>query len=160
GEGIEFLLVDVIKSAELARAVVQTFFPALLPGAAVVQQDFAHYYTSWLHLIHYHLRDHFAPLLDLPESCGLVFRLTRPLSRDEVADCGWLLRPSPEEVRQAFAYSLGLVAPAKRPRVAAAEVMMSLHLARWGEAGEALARHRGGCAGDADFAAVEDLFGR
>jgi len=62
---IEILMVDIAKSADLGRHVVQEFFPALLPGRSVViQQDYHH---PWLPHIHV-----------MMESLAECFRMVMP----------------------------------------------------------------------------------
>lgn len=134
GQPIEFLLVDAMKSWELARAIVRNFYPSLLPGKALVlHQDFKHYYTSWIHLIHYRLRDCFAFENDVPHSGSVVFRVIKPIP----GDLAWLehLEHFPdEEVHRAFAHSMALVNDDDFPSVAAAKVMHFIHLERFSEA--------------------------
>jgi hypothetical protein len=157
GGPIEFLLIDVMKSAELAVRVVREFFPALMPGSVIVQQDFAHYYTPWIHLIHSRLRDHFTTMRDLPNSCGQVFRLNCPLSADRFTDMTWLTHPDPDAIRDAFDHSRSLTSAGKHPRIDAAEVMMAIHLGDWSMARATWHRHHTSAADDADFAAVTRL---
>ena len=50
------------------------FFPALMSGASIIMhQDFAHWYTAWIHPIHYRLREYLEPLYDIPASGSMVF---------------------------------------------------------------------------------------
>lgn len=64
---IEYLLIDPMKSWELANSVARNFFPALRPGLSLVHhQDFVHYYTPWIHLIMYRFRRYFEPLTYVP----------------------------------------------------------------------------------------------
>src|SRR5262249_37872901 len=52
GGPIELLLVDAMKSWDLANAIVHVFFPKLIPGRSLIlHQDFIHYYVSWIHLL-------------------------------------------------------------------------------------------------------------
>jgi hypothetical protein len=138
GGPIEFLLVDAMKNWELAAFVVAHFFPNLTPGSGlVVQQDFKHYYTSWVHPIQYRLRDYFSFKTDVPDSGSAAFRLRRPLD----LDLGWLadLKGLPDqEIDEAFAWSLSLVEAPSRPNIAAAKVMHFIHLDRLADAKRAL----------------------
>ncbi len=130
GAPIEFLLVDAMKSWELAASVVQHFFPKLIPGCGVlVHQDFKHYYTSWVHLIQHRLRDYFAFDTDVPDSGSAAFRVMKPLD----LDLGWvadLRNFSDREIDAAFAWSLSLVGAPSAPNIAAAKVMHFIHLDR------------------------------
>ena len=60
GTPIEFLLIDAMKSWELANGILRDFYPCLIPGKSyILHQDFAHFYESWIHLTHYRFRDYF-----------------------------------------------------------------------------------------------------
>jgi hypothetical protein len=134
GRPIEFLLVDAMKSWDLAASVVEHFFPKLTPEIGVlVHQDFKHYYTSWVHLIQYRLRDYFSFEYDAPDSGSAAFRLRRPLD----LDLGWvrnLKSFSDQEIDAAFAWSLSLVGEQSTPNIAAAKVMHFIHLGRLADA--------------------------
>ena len=45
---IALLFVDISKSAEVNDHILTTFFPALVPGSLVVQQDFLYFRSPWL----------------------------------------------------------------------------------------------------------------
>jgi hypothetical protein len=124
GGPIEFLLIDAMKSWDAASGVVQKFFPALVPGVSIIMhQDFAHWFTAWIHPIHYRLRDYFTPLYDVPSSGSMLFRLVRPIP-SELVKQDWLTsRFTNEEIDSAFAYSLDIVSSEKRPNIAAAKAM-------------------------------------
>jgi hypothetical protein len=71
---IEFLLVDAMKTPELVTAIYSTFFPALIPGKSyVLQQDFNHFYTSWVHLFHYHYKNFLVFNEDVEASGSTLF---------------------------------------------------------------------------------------
>jgi hypothetical protein len=105
---IEFLLVDAMKSWDLAESIVEKFYCSLLPKRSVlVHQDFKHYYCSWIHLIQYKLRDYFCLEKDIANSGSVVFRLQRQID----CDLRWLkdLRSLDDrEVSNAFEYSSAL----------------------------------------------------
>lgn len=49
GGPIDVLFLDVLKSPEIADAVLRDFFPSLIPGRSViVHQDYAAHYTPWV----------------------------------------------------------------------------------------------------------------
>ena len=127
GGPIAFLFNDAAKSWALANALLRSFYPALAPGALLVEQDFAHFFTPWVHLVHWRLREALEPLVHVPFSGSMAFRVLRPLAhpaglRDlDFADF------AAEEVEAAFARSLALVEPPMRPNVWAARVMLEVH---------------------------------
>ena len=110
GTPIELLVVDVMKSLELANTVLRDFYPFLIPGVShVMHQDFIHYYTPWIHLIHYRLRDYFEPIQDIPQSSSIVFRLKKSLPA-ELTRKGYTFADFKEtEIEEAFAYSCSLL---------------------------------------------------
>jgi hypothetical protein len=60
GQKIEFLLVDAMKNWDLANAIIRDFYSSLIPNVSyVLHQDFAHYFTPWIHLLHWYFRDYF-----------------------------------------------------------------------------------------------------
>lgn len=113
---IEFLFVDAMKSWDLAQAIVERFFPQLIPHHSyVVQQDFAYFHplVATNHLIMWHLRDHFRCVYHVPDSCSVVFRCMRP------CDAAGLPRFTPQMftpsmVEAAYEYSLRQVQPNMR----------------------------------------------
>jgi hypothetical protein len=133
GEPIEFLLVDAMKSWDTAAYIVENCYPHLLPGKSVLlHQDFKDYYTSWIHLIQYRLREYFTFEMDIPNSGSVVFRLNKQVD----CDLKWLadLKSfSDHEVDEAFDYSMSLVG-GKSSNIAAAKVMYFVHLNRIDEA--------------------------
>ena len=126
-EPIEFLFIDAMKSPELATAIASEFFPQLVPGQSyVAHQDFAHYYTSWIHLLQFRLRDCFEVIADIPGSGTVVFRCQRKLSPGQWGDLSLASAP-PAEIEAAFAYSMGLVSEDKKINVLAAKAMAYVH---------------------------------
>jgi hypothetical protein len=89
GESIAlFSSIDAMKSP----AIVRQFFPLLISGRSIVfQQDFSHYYTTWVHLLQWRLRDHFSVIEDVPRSSGILFKYEDTIPTelyDEVLDFG------------------------------------------------------------------------
>ena len=127
---IELLLIDAMKSWTLANVIVRKFFPHLIPNVSyVIHQDFAHYYTSWIHLIHYRLRNYFRPLYAVPNSCSFVFQyfsqLPAGLLNMEYGPDAF----SEEDIEGAFEYSMNLVSDkAAQLRIASAKVMFFVHI--------------------------------
>ena len=124
---IEFLLIDAMKSAELAQAIARAFYPYLMPGVSyVAHQDFAHFFTSWIHLLQFRLRDCFEVVADVPNSSTVVFRCLRRLTADDLNSVPFSSTPS-SEIKEAFAYSLGVVSEDKQTNIIAAKAMAYIH---------------------------------
>jgi hypothetical protein len=125
---IEFLLVDAMKSWQLCNAIIRKFFPALKPNFSLIQhQDYVHYYCSWIHLIMYRFRDYFEPILYVPSS-SLIFKYTKAIPESLLQKNYSFSDFSPAEINQAFNYSYDLVPQQARANIAAAKVMLYVHL--------------------------------
>jgi len=128
GDRIEFLFIDVMKSWDLTNHLLKTFFPSLMPGRSIiVHQDFAHFYTSWIHLITYLFRDCFEPMFHINNTPSLVLKYCRQLPLDWLQKCYSFNSFTELEVEAAFAYSLELVPPELKHQVAAAHAMHHVH---------------------------------
>ena len=81
--GIEICFLDILKNKKLTLHCMRTFFPRLLPGAYVVQQD---YFFDDLPFIKYSmemLSDHFEYIGEVCSSA--VFRLKKSNSHEQLA---------------------------------------------------------------------------
>jgi len=130
GAPIELLLIDAMKSWDLANGILKGFFPSLMPNTSyVLHQDFAHYYTSWIHLIQYRLRDCFRFVTAVPHSSTFVFTYVKPLPRELLTASYEPSLFSDKEVDLAFEYSLSLTSDREaQAAIAAAKIMHWIHL--------------------------------
>lgn len=138
GAPIELLVVDVMKSWELANAVKRDFYPYLIPGVSLVMhQDFIHYYTPWIHLLHYRLREYFEPAQDISESSSMVFRCVKKIPL-ELLNKTYDFEDFPaEEIVAAFQYSrslLNMEPEWRKAEMASAEAMVYVHQNKMAEA--------------------------
>jgi hypothetical protein len=154
---IEFLLIDAMKSWELTNNIMKTFFPALNPGVSLIlHQDFAHWFTPWIHLTNYRLRDYFEYVYEVPRSGSLVFKLVRAIPPELLNSTLSFSSFSRNEVEAAFSHSFGLVSEEKRPKIAAAKVMVFLHMGDLKVARQELEKCRiAGLTFDSDLSIVE-----
>ena len=128
---IEYLLIDVMKSWELTNSVIRNFFPALKPGLSLVHhQDFAHYFTPWIHLLMYRFRQYFEPLTYVPND-SFVFAYREQIPGALLEKCYGFDDFPEAETAAAFAYSLNLVPASARANIFAARVMMHIHRGDW-----------------------------
>jgi hypothetical protein len=142
GSPISILVIDAMKDEQTAKAIVSSFFPSLVAGKSLVfQQDFAHFYTSWIHLIWWRLRSHLELIEDLPRSGGSMYRYVREIPADAYSHILDLSSADDAEWERAFANSRRLVLPEKAHMVAAAEVMRLLHAGRGKDAAAMAERH-------------------
>jgi glycosyltransferase involved in cell wall biosynthesis len=128
---IEYLFVDAMKSWELTKSIFLNFYPHLIPMTSLVHyNDFAHFYTAWIHLLIYKLRPYFKHHCNLYQAA--VFQYVNPLSIDTLL----LDQDTPfsifsyEDIERAFEYSFEIVTEGLRPNIAAAKVMAFIH---WGD---------------------------
>ena len=82
-EDIEILGVDLCKALPVTDFVVREFFPRLIEGALVIQQDFIHQYHPHIHLSMMLLDDFFELDLEVKWGGSLSFRLLKPIT-DEI----------------------------------------------------------------------------
>jgi SAM-dependent methyltransferase len=80
---IEILFLDVMKSWTTSDALLTTFFPRLLPGAIVVQQDYVHEAHPWIPIVMEALREQLT-FMEFVEFSSAVYRVERPPSLPEV----------------------------------------------------------------------------
>ncbi len=135
---IRLLLVDAMKSWDLAGAIVRSFYGPLSKGSIVIHQDFKHYYTPWIHIIQYRLRDNFSPVFEVANGGTVTFETTREISARAAASAAEFGDVSDEEIEMAMRYSTSLVGKKGRPDIAAAHVMYFVHKNRPRKAREIL----------------------
>jgi hypothetical protein len=121
---IEILLIDSMKSWELASAIQRSFFTHLIPGVSVViHQDFCHFYTYWIHLLGYRLRDYFKVFDEGNIDSTLAFRLVKPIPQELLERAYSLADFTVAEIDHAFTYSLSLVGRDGQAPILAARIL-------------------------------------
>jgi hypothetical protein len=139
GGPIKLLLVDAMKSPALAAQIARSFFPTILPGGILIHQDFKHYYTSWIHVLQYELRDFFRLSGSAPNSGTVAFELVRSIPGEAVkAAVAVVERMSDADADACFRYSLDLLGPDERVNVGAAHVAHYCHCGNIEKARETL----------------------
>jgi hypothetical protein len=129
GGPIKILLVDAMKNEELAIQIPRTFFPSLAAGSLLIHQDFKHYYTSWIHVLQYQLRQYFRFYRSVRWGT-VAFEVVAPVPRAAVDRATEFTAIPDDETDASFRYSLHLVRPEERANIAAAHVMHYVHLKR------------------------------
>jgi hypothetical protein len=127
---IKLLLVDAMKNEETASRIASAFYPSLMTGGLVIHQDFKHYYTSWIHVIQYRLRQYFRLDGSVRRSGTAAFEVVAPIPKEAVDHATKLTVIADEEIDASFRHSLDLVGPDDCVNVAAAHVMQYVHLGR------------------------------
>lgn len=153
---IKLLLVDAMKSAELAQAITRSFFPSLCPGALLIHQDFKHYYTPWIHILQYRLRPYCRFTHNVLGAGTVAFTLTDRIPASEIVLATDFAQVSEAEADNAFDYSLGLVeGDSEAGAVAGAHVMHFVYAREPEKARERLQRYQGVYGGDYQFVRAE-----
>lgn len=145
GGPVELLVIDAMKDFPTSMDIARQFYPSLMEGAWVVHQDFAHYWSSWIHLLHHHLADCFQFEYHVPDTSTVLYRCLRAPTPGEIAAFDQRLCEGSAFINAAFQRSLGQVGPSMAPDVQAAHVMAFLHVGRPAEARACFDQHtRGG----------------
>lgn len=158
GGPIKLLLVDVMKTEDLSVQVARSFFPHLSKGGLLIHQDFKHYFTGWIHIINYRLREHFRVHRSVPQGT-VAFEVVETISRDAVEHATEFKLLLDREIDDAFRYSLGLVKPQEQVNIAAAHVTFYVHLKRRDAAARAIEIYKpDGLLDRGEFPKALDLF--
>jgi hypothetical protein len=159
GDSIKILLVDAMKSAGLARQIARTFYPSLQKGGIVIQQDFKHFYTSWIHVLHFRLQKHFQMIHSVPRGATVAFEVMAPMSTSDVLEATDFENISDVESEECFRHSMGLVETDERFKVASAHVSLYTHLNRTDKARDLIDRYTAlGMAENGEFQSAIRLF--
>lgn len=129
GGPIKILLVDAMKGPGLTTHIARNFFASLAPGGLLIHQDFKHYFTSWIHLLHYRLREYFRFYRSVPVGT-VAFTVVAPIPRETLHQATDFAAVTDDEIDSAFHHSLALVGPEERANIAGAHVMYYAHSQR------------------------------
>jgi hypothetical protein len=115
-----------MKAWDVTACILEQFYVALSDDGYLIHQDFSNCFTPWIHLVSYRLRRHFVPVLDVPRSETLVFRLTHRFQ-----DPGELVLSraafDDDEVEAAFAHSLQITGAEKHSGIRAAHLIQLVY---------------------------------
>lgn len=125
---IKILLVDAMKTATIARQVANTFYPSLTVGSLLIHQDFKHYYTSWIHILQYRLRQFFQFYQSVVGSGTLAFELVEIIPSTTVERATNFANVTDDEIEASFRFSFDLVEASDALYIASAHVMHYIHL--------------------------------
>jgi len=142
GGPIKILLVDAMKSENLARQIARNFYPSLITGSLLIHQDFKHFFTTWLHLLQYWLRRYFRLYRSVLRSGTAAFEVLTPIPREVVDRATDFAGIPDDQIDASFRHSIDLVGADDCANVAAAHVMHYVHLGRKDRATEAMEMYR------------------
>jgi hypothetical protein len=141
GGPIKILLVDAMKNENLAIQIPRNFFSSLIPGSLLIHQDFKHYYTSWIHVLQYRLRQYFRFYRSVRWGT-VAFEVVAPIPREAVDRSTEFATIPDDETDASFRHSLDLVGPDERANIAAAHVTHYVHLKRKDKAAQIVQLYR------------------
>jgi hypothetical protein len=159
GGEIEFILIDAMKSWELANGIMHHFFHFLIPGRSIIlHQDFAHYFTPWIHLIQYRFKEYFEVFDDVKNSSSILFIYKKKIPQTDLDVSYGFGDFSDSEVSDAFQYSINISDSRKHPNIAAAHIMVYVHQDRLETARQLLSKyHELGSIEKSELVIVKDL---
>lgn len=124
-----------MKSEQLASAIAQEFYPYLEIGACLIHQDYKHYYTPWIHVLQYRLRDSFESFYNVKCGATFSFKVVSKMSPAIIRCATDFSEITDQEIAEAIAYSIDLVDSLGKSNIAASHVMHFLNAERFEEAG-------------------------
>lgn len=127
GGGIKLLHVDAMKSRLLSQEIAKNFFPSLTHKSILIYQDFKHWYTPWIHVIHYRLKDYFSTYHEVQRGGTVAFRTEQLVSVKKVTSVIDFGNVGKSEVDDAFKHSFSITTETSHPKIAAAHVMYYVH---------------------------------
>jgi hypothetical protein len=86
---IEIMLIDAAKKPAIMRHIANEFFPHLMPGAIVIQQDYVAAECPWLHICMVQMKEYFE-LIDSPEGGSVCFRVVKPIPQNVLPEAYWM----------------------------------------------------------------------
>lgn len=136
---IKILLVDAMKSWQLCKSIAISFFPYLTENSLLIHQDFKHYYTPWIHILQYRLRNYFRVKYDVPDGGTLAFQVVSRIPAEILYDATRFEEIPSSEITDVFDYSMDLCGfPCGKAAIAAAHIMYFVHTQNADKASEML----------------------
>jgi hypothetical protein len=125
---VKILLVDAMKNWQLAKSIAIEFYPSLTLGSILIHQDFKHYYTPWIHILQYRLKDYFHFKWDVFDGCTVAFETICKIPYNVVDIATNFDSISDIEVAAAIEYSMNCCKLLKdKNSIAAAHIMYFIH---------------------------------
>jgi hypothetical protein len=116
-----------MKSWQLAQSIATLFFPSLVKGGVLIHQDFKHFYTPWIHIVQYRLRNYFRLQHDVADGDTVAFETVRQVPVEIAISATLFDDISDVEVKEAICYSMDCVHEKWKSAIAAAHVMFFIH---------------------------------
>lgn len=103
---IRLLLIDAMKSWELATSIAREFFPSLVKDARVLQQDYLAFSVPYMPILHYRLREFLHYDAHVAVGATVGFQLVKEISLEEAIKAGDFSQLNDAEAEAAFDWSL------------------------------------------------------
>ena len=127
GSRIKLLSIDVMKSPQLMKSVVENFYTNLTLGAVVIHQDYKHWYASWIHCLQYALRHHFDVEHEVTNGTTVSFKLFKPIQSYELGLATRFHELVCQEIEDVFEWSKSIVSKENRSQIHLAHIMAYVH---------------------------------
>jgi hypothetical protein len=131
---IKLLHVDAMKSLAVSRIIARNFYPSLAKDSILIHQDFKHWYTPWIHLMHFRLRNYFSFIHEVKKGGMVAFRTDEILNAEMISHATDFQSFQHNEVDDAFEFSFSITSESAKPKIAAAHVMHYVHEGKQAEA--------------------------
>ncbi|MCA9218563.1 MAG: class I SAM-dependent methyltransferase [Planctomycetales bacterium] len=88
GGEIEILFVDLCKTHAINDFVIMEYFPHLVPGSLLIQEDYIHGALGWLHTTMELLSSYAVPVADT-DTNSMVYYIKKPIPQSALKRCLW-----------------------------------------------------------------------
>jgi hypothetical protein len=160
GGDIAILLVDAMKTPELCMSISREFYPHLRPGSVLIHQDYKHYFTCWIHLLQYRLREYFDFIHDVPNSGTVGFSVKKSVPPEIIEAAAQITKTTDQEMLKAITYSIEMVDNTGKGNIAAAHAMHFVHGDRNEEAASLLEQYAAKYGHNDDLLGVKEILSK
>jgi hypothetical protein len=124
---IRLLLVDAMKTWELATAIAREFYPSMLKGGLVIQQDYLAFSIPWIPIQHYRLREFMSYERCVKRGATVSFRVVSEMSPEVVTKAGDFSTLTHEEAEAAFTWTVQIIGDRAKAGSACHRIMYYLY---------------------------------
>jgi len=149
---IRLLLIDAMKSWDLATSITREFFPSLVKDARVVQQDYLSFSVPYMTIVHHRLREHLHYHSHVEDGATVSFRVAKGIPIEKAIEAGDFSQLGDDEAEAAFEWSLREIGERARTGTALVQMMYYIMRHKLDHARELLSKY------DAEKAAKTDPF--
>lgn len=126
GGPIRLQLVDAMKTWELGTSICREFYPSMVEGGLVLQQDYLAFSIPWIPIIHYRLRDYMQLEAVVSHGATVSFKVVKKIPPEAAVHAGDFSGLTDEEAEAAFTWSLNQIGDRARAGTACHRIMYYL----------------------------------